>query len=133
MKQQNGHPGISSLAGVIDGRIGSGLEQPLLIDFAIINTDWSLKTNTYEPTIPAGEWLVLEQLTFNPTLPMTQTYEDQGEHSQPDAGMGGAHVHDVKLPKKLYQVRPGDRVVVAWIGGDCVVLGRFISSLKLFQ
>jgi hypothetical protein len=40
-------------------------------------------------------------------------YSGSGTHSHP--GTDGAHVHQVKLPKKMWRIQPGDRVFVAWV------------------
>ena len=40
----------------------------------------------------------------------------------------GAHVHQVKLPKKMYWVRPGQKVLVAWVANEAVVVDIIYSG-----
>lgn len=58
---------------------------------------------------------------------MTKT-EIDGAHSQPDAGYGGTHSHQVITPKQLLPLHPGDRVLVAPVndGQDFVIVARVV-------
>ena len=105
-------------------------DKPMVLDFGVIHADYSLTTNTYTCPIPKDEYSVCRCITYNPEVPLTETFCD-GAHSQPDAGYGGAHVNKVKLPEKMYWIRPGDRVLVAWIANEKflyagLILGRLI-------
>lgn len=114
---ERGNPGMNKLANVLGGMIRQGSEHPPVLDFGIINGDYSLTTNSFPKPIPKDEYSVCRCITYDPGVPLTETYMD-GAHSQPDAGYGGAHVNQVKLPEKMYWIRPGDKVLVAWVGGD---------------
>lgn len=125
MKQ--GSPGSSALAAVLGNMAEKKSEKPLVLDFGVIQSDYSLKTNTFGPPIPHGDYSVCRCVTYDPGVPLTQTYCD-GAHSQPDAGFGGAHVHQVELPVKMYWIRPGDRVLIAWVDNEAVVIDIVFRS-----
>ena len=118
---KDGNPGINKFANTMGDMMREESDQPLVLDFGIINSDYSLTTNTFPRPIPKHEYSVCRAITYDPSAPLTQTYND-GEHSQPDAGYGGAHTHNVKLPEKMYWIRPGDKVLVAWVQNEAVVV-----------
>ena len=118
---KDGNPGINKFANTMRDMMREESDQPLVLDFGIINSDYSLTTNTFPRPIPKHEYSVCRAITYAPRAPLTQTYND-GEHSQPDAGYGGAHTHNVKLPEKMYWIRPGDKVLVAWVQNEAVVV-----------
>ena len=47
-------------------------------------------------------------------------HNSKGEHDHsgdfPEEDPDGKHYHDVYLPRKMYRIQPGDRVLVAWVG-----------------
>jgi hypothetical protein len=54
-------------------------------------------------------------------------HSSKGEHDHgedPD----GKHYHDVYLPRKMYRIQPGDRVLVAWVGDDAVVIDIIMKA-----
>ena len=91
------------------------------IDFGIINGDYSLTTNSFSKPIPKENYSVCRHLLYNPAVPLTETYTD-GEHGHPEASPPGIHSHNVKLPKKMRWLKPGDKVLVAIIGNEFVVI-----------
>lgn len=124
---EKGNPGCNKFTNVMGGIINSKGDKPLVLDFGIINADYSLSTNTFKGPIPKDEYSVCRCITYNPAVPLTETYHD-GSHSHPDAGYGGAHVNKVKLPEKMYWIRPGDKVLVAWVGSDAIVVDIVLSG-----
>ena len=118
---KDGNPGINKFANTMRDMMREESDQPLVLDFGIINSDYSLTTNTFPRPIPKHEYSECRARTYDPSAPLTQTYND-GEHRQPDAGYGGAHTHNVKLPEKMYWIRPGDKVLVAWVQNEAVVV-----------
>lgn len=136
--------GMNHLARVLHGRIqdSENANSDLVLDFGVIQNDYSLLTNTYPIAIPKTDYLVLRQLTLGDTGAwLTQTpsagRKGDGTHSH---GMSGAHdehvtgdgkhehkneaphVHGVLIPEKMRWLKPGDRVLVAWVQHDAVVL-----------
>lgn len=123
----------------------------LVLDFGVIRSDYSLLTNTYPIPIPKADYLVLRQLTLGNTgdiLTQTTYVDDHthpgngshshegGSHNEHVSGDGshshsggthghggaGAHNHNVLIPEKMRWLKPGDRVLVAWVQHDAVVL-----------
>ena len=133
--------GMSKLARVLHNRMKDerGAHSSLVLDFGEIQKDYSLLTNTYPIPIPKADYLVLEDLTLGETgtkLTTTtqngaQTHGNNGSHGGHVGGDGshehessGTHSHTVLIPEKLRWLKPGDRVLVAWVQHDAIVVGR---------
>lgn len=43
----------------------------------------------------------------------------------------GPHVHDVLIPEKMRKLLPGDRVLVAWVQNDAVVIDLVLPASVL--
>lgn len=136
--------GLNKLARVLQRRISEDRNaySDLVLDFGVIKSDYSLLTNTYPIAIPKTDYLVLRQLTLGNTgsvLTQTQnagkprdgthSHGSSGTHGGHDGGDGShthnneaPHVHDVLIPEKMRWLKPGDRVLVAWVQHDAVVL-----------
>lgn len=118
---KRGSPGANKLTAALASMIDKKGDKSLVLDFGIILGDYSLKTNTFPIPIPKSDYSVCRAITYDPGVPLTQTYCD-GAHGHPDAGFAGSHVHNVRLPEKMYWIRPGDKVLVAWVQDEaCVV------------
>ena len=56
---------------------------------------------------------------------------DPPDPPQSSAGSGGdegAHQHHVLVPEKMRSLKPGDRVLVAWVQNEAVVIDIVVSS-----
>lgn len=113
--------GANALTNTLHVMMKSIADKPPQLDFGIINSDYSLTTNSFPCPIPQNEYSVCRSLLYDPSVPLTKTYTD-GEHGHPDASPPGTHYHEVRLPKKMYWVRPGQKVLVAWIQNEAVVI-----------
>ena len=51
---------------------------------------------------------------------LTVTARD-GEHNEHVSGEG-IHTHEVLIPEKMRSMKPGDRVLVAWVHSEAVVV-----------
>lgn len=131
-----------------------------ILDFGLIKSDYSLLTNTYPIPIPKSDYLVLRQLTLGNTGDIiTQTtkngehsHDEQGIHSHEggthgghDSGNGehahsggdhghgsaGTHGHNVLIPEKMRWLKPGDRVLVAWVQHDAIVLDIILPATEI--
>lgn len=118
---KRGNPGTNKLTSVLTKMAGKISDHPLVLDFGIILADYSLKTNTFPLPIPKSDYSVCRAITYDPGVPLTETYSD-GAHGHPSAGYGGNHVHKVRLPEKMYWIRPGDKVLVAWVQDEACVI-----------
>lgn len=105
----------SSAAGAIkDGWVAGEL--------GTMTANLDLKLDRFKHVIT--DYLISDHLTLAEP-DMTHTEQD-GAHSQPDAGFGGAHVHQVVTPPQLLPLHPGDRVLVQPVndGQDFVIVAR---------
>lgn len=111
-----GSPGMNKLANVLTGQMRKENESPLILDFGEIQENGSLITNTFPVPIPKGDYSVCRQLTLGKVgEEFTSTNEKPPEHS-------------VVIPEKMRSVEPGDRVLVAWVQNEAVVVDIVISS-----
>jgi len=61
---------------------------------------------------------------------LTETYTDGG-HTHYDVVPYETHKHQVRLPKKMRWLRPGDKVLVAIIGNEFVVIDMVFNAQTL--
>lgn len=101
MKEFDGHPGTSKLALVLSHRMKRENESPLVLDFGEIQANGSLITNTFPVPIPKGDYSVCRHVG---SLSFSISGED--------------HTHTVKPPS----IKPGDRVLVAWVQSEAAVI-----------
>jgi hypothetical protein len=167
MSNQNG---INNLGIVLRNEMSKICDKPLVLDFGVIQEDYSLKTNTFPVSIPVTDYVVCRSVSWNPAKPMTMTWwadeapyvagwenEDWSEkgwrgrtgedsHNPPEEaiphGHGskgesavncGKHYHDVYVPDKMRRLKPDDRVLVAWVGVDAVVIDIIINAGEVFS
>ena len=115
--------GANQLTNTLKGMIGSiaGEKSKTQIDIGIIHSDYSLTTNSFPKPIPKDSYSVCRQLLYWEGVPLTETYIDGG-HDHYGAVPYETHYHKVKLPKKMYRLRPGNKVLVAIVGNEFVVI-----------
>lgn len=113
--------GATALTNTLHGMIKSMTDKPPVLDFGVINADYSLKINTFGKPVPKNEYSVCRQLLYDPSVKLTTTYVD-GLHDHKGEVSAEAHQHDVKLPKKMRWLKPGDKVLVAIIQNEFVVI-----------
>lgn len=116
MEGFDGHPGTSKLATVLSQRMKKENESPLLLDFGEIQANNSLVTNTFPVPIPKGDYSVCRHVG---SLSFTISGGGhEGHEEQTQTHHTGGHCHTVKLPS----IKPGDRVLVAWVQNEAVVV-----------
>lgn len=119
--------GANQLTNTLTGMMNQIADKPPTMDIGIINSDYSLTTNSFPCPIPKTQYSVCRSLLYNPKVPLTETYQD-GAHVHSCGGPcewpspSGAHVHEVKLPLKMRWLQPGDKVLVAIIQNEFVVI-----------
>lgn len=136
-----GNPGINKLANTLSQRMKKENGSPLILDFGEIQANGSLVTNTFPVPIPKGDYSVLRQLTLGDTGTLLTTTKEDGSHSHTGgkhegheegdgshSHNGGTHGHSVIIPEKMRSVGPGDRVLVAWVQNEAVVIDIVTSS-----
>lgn len=111
MSQGDNTPGVSRLAGAMQKIAGLGKDDSLILDFGVINSDGSLKTNTFPAAIPKSDYLVCEWL--------------KGASGSTSSNGDPEHRHSFSVGNKL---RVGDRVLVAWVQNDAVVIDKIVHA-----
>ena len=114
--------GTNRLANVLTDRMKRESESPLYLDFGEIQANGSLITNTFPVAVPKGQYSVCRHvggLTFEISGGVHEGHEEQTtDHNT------GSHTHTVKPPA----VKSGDRVLVAWVQSEAVVIDVIVSS-----
>ncbi|MBQ9348170.1 MAG: hypothetical protein IJT94_12695 [Oscillibacter sp.] len=146
--------GFAHLAAALhehSSQITEAMTKSLRLDIGEILDDYSLKPNTYDEPIPQDAWSVCRQLTLGETdthltftIPAgnpkdgTHSHGSSGIHSHGSTSGGahvhtneGPHVHDVLIPEKMRWVKPGDRVLIAWVGREAVVIDIILPATVL--
>ena len=65
-----------------------------------------------------------------PIVGADHIHNSKGEHDHSEDA-DGKHYHDVYLPRKMYRIQPGDRVLVAWVGDDAVVIDVVMKATEM--
>ena len=123
-------PGANELTNTITGMIKGIADKPPVLQFGIINSDYSLSINGYKCPIPKNEYSVCRSLLYSPSVPLTETYTDGG-HDHYEVVPYETHKHQVRLPKKMRWLKPGDKVLVAIIGNEFVVIDIVFNAQYL--
>lgn len=112
--------GMSTLAAVFSSQMQRVTETPRILDFGEIEENYSLKTDTFPISIPKTDYVICRHIG---NIPFSL---DGGKHDGHESG-NGEHEHEVILPA----IKPGDRVLVAWIGSEAVVIDTVVTTDKL--
>lgn len=111
------HAGANKLARTLSERMKVESAEPLVLDFGSINHDYSLITNTFPVNIPKGDYSICRHVSG------MNLGVSGGNHAGHETG-NGAHSHTVNMPL----LKPGDRVLVAWVQNDAVVIDVITSA-----
>lgn len=114
MSKGQNSPGLSRLAGVFQGMAKDAVPKDLVLDFGVIQKDKSLLTNTAGVAIPKEDYLVCRHLKSHSATTSSKSVGDHGSHS-----------HTVQTQRTL---SVGDRVLVAWIQNDPVVIDVVLEA-----
>ena len=120
--QQVKKDGIGSLARTLKKQIGKETASPLILDFGDIGPQMELTTNSFPVPIPPDSYKVCRQLTLG-------AVDDKLTETTLDGGP--VHTHDVKVPEKMRSLKPGDTVLVAWIGSDAVIIDIVVEGADM--
>ena len=115
-----GNPGASKLGKVLAQRMSKQSESPLVLDYGSIEADYSLKTNTFPLPIPKSDYTVCRHVGG------LSLETSGGEHGGHESG-NGSHSHTIPVPT----VKPGDRVLVAWIQNEATVIDVIVPANRL--
>lgn len=115
-----GNPGASKLGKVLADRMNKQSESPLFLDFGSIQGNYSLVTNTFPKPIPKSDYTVCRHVAG---LTLSASGGNHGGHESGN----GSHSHSIPVP----QIKPGDRVLVAWIQNEVTVIDVIVPASKL--
>lgn len=88
--------------------------QGISVELGSINSNMALVVGSLNNAIPQGEYMISLRLTLPKLLFETKETD--------------THTHEAELPEQLRPVQAGDRVVVAWVGTEPVVVDIVVSS-----
>jgi hypothetical protein len=111
MSNGDNTPGISRLAGTMRKISNLGKDDSLILDYGVINSDGSLKTNTFPAAIPKKDYMVCQWLA--------------GASGSTSSAGDPSHRHSFSVGSKL---KAGDRVLVAWVQNDAVVIDKILHG-----
>ena len=117
---------------------------PTTLELGTINGDLSLTVDSLSNTIPKGSYMVSLALTHDTYYTYNEMnssankphVHQAGEHEGHESGTG-AHTHDKdglhdhRAPSVFRNLKPGDRVLVAWVGHEPIVISIVVSSLTV--
>ena len=114
--------GTNKLANVLCDRMKREGETPLALDFGEIQANGSLTTNTFPVSIPKGEYSICRHVGG---LSCTMSGGGHSGHENQTSKVNtGSHSHTVAPPV----VKAGDRVLVAWVQNEAVIIDVIVSS-----
>lgn len=115
-----GNPGTSRLGKVLAERMTKQNASSLILDYGSIEADYSLKTNTFPLPIPKSDYTVCRHVGG------LSLGTAGGEHGGHNSG-NGYHEHGIPVPT----IKPGDRVLVAWVQNDVTVIDVIVSASSI--
>lgn len=148
MAQGDNSPGISKFAGVLRDMARGVSDDSPVFDFGTIQSDGSLLTNRFPIAIPKTDYLVLRCAG----LPNSEVVKTEGHSHTLSSGVsvsvssGGSPSHSHGASGSLSgntggsidkvniarasqaHIKAGDRVLVAWVENDAVVLDVVLSA-----
>lgn len=107
---------MTKLAGVLIEKMKQISAYPAMLDFGSILPDFSLQTNRFPVPIPQNAYFVCRTAALSFRQGFGQTEESLD------------HTHTIALPEILNPIEPGDRVLVAWVEDDAVVIDKFMPA-----
>lgn len=86
----------------------------ITVELGTINANNSLSVASLSNAIPKGDYMISLHLTQSSQTLNTSSVEE--------------HEHSINLPSKLRGLKSGDRVIVAWVGTEPIVIDIVVSS-----
>lgn len=103
------------------------------IELGTYNKDGSITPDSLRVRIPKGEYMINFMLSDDTFTSQDTISISGGAH--PQEGGDGSHEHtnvgehSHKVPKKLFPLKEGDRILIAWCGTEPVVIAKVTNGL----
>jgi len=147
-------PGISRLTGLMKEIAEQQKDTSLMLDFGLIMDDMSLLTNNFPEPIPAKDYMVCRCAALKDEEIVSTSGHDHDVKSvgySLNLAEGGdpAHTHEktsgsvfahktvdatdsvnIARPSQR-KIQPGDRVLVAWVQNDAVVIDIILQANEI--
>ena len=121
---------------------------PTTLELGIINDNLSLTVDSIANPIPQEDYMVSLHLTHETYYTYNELYDTDmapsrdfhkhynGEHGGHEAGDGShSHttdgLHDHRVPSVFRRLKPGDRVIVAWVGYEPVIVDIVVAGTTI--
>ncbi len=113
---------------------------PVGMELGIINGNMSLSVDSLQTPIPKGDYMVALELTHKNYFSYNEMNSSAAKPHHHEGGEHGGHIggtgfhthddglHDHRAPSVFRNLKPGDRVLVAWAGKEPVVICIVVSS-----
>jgi len=112
----NNNKGLQNLARVLDQRMAGRNQPDTVLDFGEITKSYELETTVYPVPIPKDDYQVCRQLTLGNKDEVLCRVSDGNE---------------AYIPEKMRKLKPGDRVLVAWVREEPVVVDIVVRADKM--
>lgn len=133
---------IQRLGDTLTGKMKqtAGAAVPKTIELGVINGDLSLTTDSIKTAIPKGDYMVPLSLTHDTYYSYNELNSSASAPHVHNGGQHGGHeggdgththndgLHDHRVPSVFRGLKSGDRVLVAWVGHQPVVVDIVVSS-----
>lgn len=113
MSKGKNSPNISRLVSQIRQISLDAQDHSEPIDFGVIQSDKSLICDGFDVPIPKDDYLICRSLSHG-TIVTTEV---------------NGHKHNVKIPA----LKQGDRVLVAWLGNDAIVIDVLTDAADVWR
>lgn len=105
-----------------------------IIELGTYNENGSITPDSLRTSIPKGQYMINFMLADDTFTSADTVSISGGEHAQKE-GSGyhehnevGEHTH--KIPKKLFPLTGGDRILIAWCGNEPVVIAKVTRNFQ---
>lgn len=122
----------------------AGAAVPVVLELGIVNGDLSISTDSLSNAIPASSYMISLSLTHEHYFSYNELNSSAkaphvhtgGTHDGHESG-SGTHthstdgLHDHRAPSVFRRLEPGDRVLVAWVGDEPIVVDIVVAGTTI--
>lgn len=136
---------IKKLGDVIASRIKTSAQahRVTYLELGTINADLSLSVDGIKGSIPSSAYMIAFHLSHENYFTYNELNSSKeaphvhrgGEHSQMSGDGYHTHdtdgLHDHRVPSVFRRLKPGDRVLVAWVGYDPIIVDIVVAGYTI--